>query len=49
MFSHFFFQDVSVKGVYVQHRIPDVRSAHLMARNLDTGQFCRVDPTTLQF
>lgn len=38
-----YLKDVSVKGVVVQHRIPGVPSSQIMARNLDTGEFCRAD------
>ena len=43
--SHYFtvFQDVCINYLFVEHKIPNAAPDQLMARNLDTGEFCRVD------
>jgi len=38
-----FLQDCSLKRIYVEHRTPNVDPEQLMAKNLDTGEFCRAD------
>ena len=38
-----FLQDCCVSTVYIQHVTPNQAPEQLMAKNLDTGEFCRVD------
>ena len=38
-----FSQDCCVSTVYIQHVTPNQAPEQLMAKNLDTGEFCRVD------
>lgn len=38
-----FMQDVCNGRVYVTHKLPNVDPKQVMAKNLDTGEFCRVD------
>ncbi|XP_071480674.1 uncharacterized protein [Diadema antillarum] len=40
-----YLQDVSNKKVHVYHRVPNADPNLVMAKNLDTGEFCRVDQT----
>lgn len=42
LFVHFL-QDCSLKRIYVDHRTPNVDPDQVMAKNLDTGEFCRAD------
>ena len=36
------FQDCCLTSVYVQHKIPNVNAQHVIARNLDTGEYMRM-------
>ena len=36
-------QDCTIPRLFVNHATPNVSADQLMARNLDTGQFCRAD------
>lgn len=36
-------QDCSLKRIHVDHRTPNVDPDQVMAKNLDTGEFCRAD------
>lgn len=38
--------DCCIPRLYVQHILPNHHPDQLMAKNLDTGEFCRVDSTT---
>ncbi|XP_072026719.1 uncharacterized protein [Amphiura filiformis] len=40
-----YLKDVCNSRVYVQHKLPNVDPNQVMAKNLDTGEFCRVDQT----
>lgn len=40
-----YLQDVCNYKVYVYHRLPNADPNLVMAKNLDTGEFCRVDQT----
>ncbi|XP_070540751.1 F-box/LRR-repeat protein 2-like [Ptychodera flava] len=42
-----YLQDVSLKRIYVEHRTPNADPNTVMAKNLDTGEFCRVDYSKL--
>jgi len=37
------FQDQCIPRVYFQHKVPNADPGQLMARNLDTGEYCRAD------
>jgi hypothetical protein len=39
--NFFLFQDCCIARLYVQHIIPNHHPDQLMAKNLDTGEFCR--------
>lgn len=32
-----------MKRIFVEHRVPNVDPDQVMAKNLDTGEFCRAD------
>ena len=36
-------QDVCTKLLFVEHKVPNAAPDQLMAKNLDTGEFCRAD------
>ena len=36
-------QDCCITRLYVRHAIPNAVPNQLMAKNLDTGEFCRAD------
>lgn len=38
-----YLKDCSLKRIYVEHRTPNVDPDQVMAKNLDTGEFCRAD------
>ncbi|XP_048746707.1 F-box/LRR-repeat protein 2-like [Ostrea edulis] len=38
-----YLMDCCVSSLYIQHVTPNVAPEQLMAKNLDTGEFCRVD------
>lgn len=38
-----YLKDCCVSSVYIQHVTPNIAPEQLMAKNLDTGEFCRVD------
>ncbi|XP_061184756.1 F-box/LRR-repeat protein 2-like [Saccostrea echinata] len=38
-----YLMDYCVSSVYIQHVTPNLAPEQLMAKNLDTGEFCRVD------
>jgi len=38
-----YLKDCCLKRIYVEHRTPNVDPDQLMAKNLDTGEFCRAD------
>ncbi|XP_013397166.1 F-box/LRR-repeat protein 2 isoform X2 [Lingula anatina] len=38
-----YLQDQCTSRVYIQHKIPNAAPNQLMAKNLDTGEFCRAD------
>jgi len=38
-----YLKDCSLKRIYVEHRTPNVDPDQIMAKNLDTGEFCRAD------
>lgn len=38
-----YLKDCSLKRIYVDHRTPNVDPDQVMAKNLDTGEFCRAD------
>eukprot|EP00057_Strongylocentrotus_purpuratus_P012439 XP_011666913.1 PREDICTED: F-box/LRR-repeat protein 2-like [Strongylocentrotus purpuratus] len=40
-----YLQDVCNDKLYVYHRLPNADPNLVMAKNLDTGEFCRVDQT----
>ncbi|XP_064631251.1 F-box/LRR-repeat protein fbxl-1-like isoform X2 [Lineus longissimus] len=38
-----YLQDCCITRVYIMHKVPNAASNMLMAKNLDTGEFCRAD------
>lgn len=38
-----YLKDCCLKRIFVEHRVPNVDPDQVMAKNLDTGEFCRAD------
>ena len=43
----YMFQDCCIPRVFFYHKVPNAQPNLLMAKNLDTGEFCRIDVSDL--